>query len=449
MIKNQLTLPDITPTLSHMWRAIVSSAPKMIMWMGICWLWMGYPYAAAETFDKAKVWRYTQTHHPLYRRFKKQLHVTKATRKGQQSFPTNPTLSFEGGVQSPSSPTGNSAGAWMPDIEAGFSWGIPIGGRWQKSKQLAKQRYLAAKLVFSLQTLRLYQRVQQSLYDYQRNKKTVEIQNKIAGFHQKMNALIQKREQNGVGNKLNTQMVQIEALRTRQESWQARMQLVTARRKLQQAMGWGQGTLPTFTVGLAPKMGTLPTLQTLLAGIPQHPRMRLAHQQQKIVEAQLKLAKSRGIPDLTLTATYAQSMGAHIIRGGVSMPIPVLWRNQPAVQKYSAALLRQKAHTAYVRLTIRNQLRNAYRRYTLAQRALQHVKTALLPKLQKRSAMFAQGFKEGQLTLIQWLLAQQSLTRGQLSYLQAVKQATNAYFALLWARGGTPSLRAHKAHIKE
>ncbi|MCB9637438.1 MAG: TolC family protein [Myxococcales bacterium] len=394
------------------------------------------------SLSKESLWKHAFTHNPTLRQLRAQVAVAKAYRKGLNAFPTNPSLSVQGGVQSLGYGSTPSAtlGPWQPDVETSLDWALPVGGRWGRSQKSAKVALDVAKARLAQAETMLQRDLFQAAYLAQQIQREVEIYQALAKFHQQIAKLALQRKEVGSGTRLEQQMTLLESLQAQQQVLQADARRLQTLQQLRQHLGWNSPLFPTLQVPLSPQLTALPPLGDLEKQLHKHPSLRLARLQQTYTQSLLKWAQSQATPDLTVSAVYAYSMGAHIFRGGLSIPLPIFWRNQANVEQLRATILQRRVETERIRLQLLARLHTAYRRYQLAQQVVKAFQGQILPQLQQQLDLIAKGYRSGQIDLLRLLTARQSFMKGQLGYLQALQQATQAHFELAWLRSSSAPL---------
>lgn len=387
-----------------------------------------------------QAWAFAYKHNPTLRRLRAQSMVAQARQQGLAAFPTNPVLTLEGGAQSQTllqGSTPNNA-PWQPDIETALRWDMPIGGRWGRSQQAAKIEVDITRLRLQQAKLAIHRDLLLALYTTRQTACEVEIFRSLADFHQRIATLTLQRKNLGDGTQLEQQMALLEALQAQQQVLQADSRRLQAIQQLRLLLGWHTPIFPSITLSLAPDLPPLQAITTLEQKIPHHPSLQLADAHLRHTQAELALAQSLAIPDLTLTVLYANSMGAHILRGGIEIALPFLWRNQPAVASLRAKVLQRRVEVQQTRLRLLARLHTAHQRYTLARRVVRAFQRQIIPQLKQQLTSIEQGYRIGQIDLIRLLTARQSLEKGQLGYLQALEQATQTRIELRWLGADLP-----------
>jgi cobalt-zinc-cadmium efflux system outer membrane protein len=227
-------------------------------------------------------------------------------------------------------------------------------------------------------------------------------------------------------------------LASRPDALQARIQLSSLRMVRQDAQArydaaWLQLTTIVGLPNLAPRgvEGRLDepapeftfeaNLEQLFAASPQ---LRAA--EMEVAHARREIARERAqpIPNVTLQSVVErdrvfQSTNASTL---VAVPVPVFNRNQGNIQRAYADLREAEAEVARVRLVLRDQLAESFRRYSTARYRVDEYRQQILPNAQENLELVQSGVREGQFNLFQLLTARQTHAHANLGYVEALTE---------------------------
>lgn len=207
----------------------------------------------------------------------------------------------------------------------------------------------------------------------------------------------------------------------RLELSQALSDAVLARRRL--AAFWGstqldERSLVTPDINLA----AIPALSALQARLDISPQMQRARMQIAREEAQVRLARADGIPDLTLTVgnkKESQSNTSQTIVG-LSIPLPLFNRNQgnllAALRRVDKA--KTDAEVEYLKAT--QALAETHQRTLVLQEQLESMRKEILPAAQRAFDAAVTGFELGKFGFIDVLDAQRTLFQSRAQYLSTL-----------------------------
>ena len=138
----------------------------------------------------------------------------------------------------------------------------------------------------------------------------------------------------------------------------------------------------------------------------------------------LQRAEVEPIPDITIHTGYQGNSTNPHNQGRItfSMPLPLWNRNQG--NRYAAvnAIQRSTADAQSVRVQLAELLADAWRRYVAASEQVKVIVDELVPATTEGIELTRKGYEAGQLNLLSFLTAQQSLSRAYLSYIDTQEQ---------------------------
>ena len=225
---------------------------------------------------------------------------------------------------------------------------------------------------------------------------------------------------------------------TRADILQARVQLETVRLTLDDAeyrhvAAWEQlatmiGTSPIQPFPLAGELASdIPQLdlescwQDLLARSPQ---LRSAESELDHGRAVYRLSCAQAIPNVTLQSVidYDKATQATTASTLVAFPFPIYNRNQGNIDKAFADIQTDQAEINRVRLVLRDQLAESFRRYKTSLRQTERLKQGILPNTEENLKLATQLHTAGETAFAPVLLAQQAYFESQIAYVEALTE---------------------------
>ena len=222
---------------------------------------------------------------------------------------------------------------------------------------------------------------------------------------------------------------------TRSDVLQAKVQLETVRLNLEDAefrhaAAWEQ--LATI-IGISP-MQPVPLVGDLAGVIPhldletcwqellsRSPQLRSTESELDHGWAVYRLARAQAIPNVTLQSVveYDKATQATTASTLVALPLPLYNRNQGNIDKAAADIRTDQAEVARVRLVLRDQLADSFRRYKTSLRQTERLKQAILPNTEENLKLATQLYVAGETAFAPVLIAQQSYFESQMAYVEA------------------------------
>lgn len=231
----------------------------------------------------------------------------------------------------------------------------------------------------------------------------------------------------GKSSPVDATRARVDQAQAQLELAEAQAELVTARHAL--AGQWGD-TAPGFA-GVAGDVDTIPeraALPELLGRLEQAPALRAAGLELERRRALAELERSRAVPDLTLSvgAKHDREQGHTQAIVGLSIPLPLLDRNQGALQEAGQRTRKAEAELQAAGLRLQAELQAASTRLSTARTALQLLRSSVLPAARQAHDAARQGFEAGKFGLLDIVDAQRSLLQARARYLNTLAGAHQA-----------------------
>ncbi|WP_374488604.1 TolC family protein [Zoogloea sp.] len=205
------------------------------------------------------------------------------------------------------------------------------------------------------------------------------------------------------------------------------LELAQAERALRQArqqlsLLWGD-PLARFST-LEPLPAPVPTpldearLQARLAASP---LLQRAQAELERRNAQLRLEQARRVPDPTLNVGIkrAEDMGRDLLLVGVSLPLPVLDRNQGQVQEAHSRRAQAQDALRAQQLGLESEVWQTRDKLNLALAALARLEAEMLPAASEAYAKARRGFELGKFSFLEVLDAQRTLFQTRQHWLRS------------------------------
>ena len=189
-------------------------------------------------------------------------------------------------------------------------------------------------------------------------------------------------------------------------------------------------------------------------GLASRPDLGAARQEEARTQAEIRLAHAERTPDLTALIRYSDvqsqfpqfgltASGApsairdrdHILTGGLSITLPILYRNQGQIDVARARQAAASLRREYIERSIRAEITGAYGRYLAARRAVQTFEDSVLRPSTDSVRVLRASYAAGEIRLFDLIAEQRRLIDTQKAYTDALKQEALARVALERAIG--------------
>ncbi|MFQ5666193.1 MAG: TolC family protein [Candidatus Binatia bacterium] len=143
------------------------------------------------------------------------------------------------------------------------------------------------------------------------------------------------------------------------------------------------------------------------------------------VQAETALTKRLIVPNPVLRGTYdeeTESAGSRdrIIGGAVSIPLPIFDRKQAELTALAAERARANYQRDATALTVKTEVRDAYRSYEAAREGVQVFEAEAVQRIAENFRFIETAYREGKIDLLQLVVVQNDLVTAQFSYLDSL-----------------------------
>ncbi|MFG1420712.1 TolC family protein [Roseixanthobacter liquoris] len=233
--------------------------------------------------------------------------------------------------------------------------------------------------------------------------------------------LLQNRVEAGASSPAEISRSKVAANLAQVELERAKAALVTARRELALLMGASEAKFGPATGNLA-RVDLPPALDRILKSAQENPQLTRFTALKAQRRAEMEGARARAVPDVTLGVGYRHynETADSGMMFTLSVPLPVLDRNEGGIVEAGESLRRAEAEEAVARSALISQVGRAYDSLKASYDEVAILRGGGL--LDARSAFegIQSGYSEGRYTLLELLDAQSALTETALRELDAL-----------------------------
>jgi cobalt-zinc-cadmium efflux system outer membrane protein len=369
--------------------------------------------------------------------------------RAAQAFP-NPLLAASGGHSftfDPSSCVGCSATAVNANIsDQGLLMDLLVGKRRLKI-DVAQQALAAAELSRADAQRTLVGLVKQQYTQAVLARLLLEVAQETAKSQSATFNLVDTRLRSGDASEADAARAETAKLEADQAVDVATQQVETARAQLAFLLAV-RDALPTFEVDdRLPPAHTPSSVesnsQDSLAALAREHRADLAaaDAQVRSAEAGVALARRQRVPDVAVIGAYQQEgHGNNAIQPptaslGVSLPLPILYRNQGEIAKAEATLSAQRVQHDKLDAQVVNDVRTAWAALTSAQARVARMEGPLLKRARQARDLVDYQYQKGAVSLFERLEAERTFVSVSTEYDQAEADFWTALYQLEQAVG--------------
>jgi cobalt-zinc-cadmium efflux system outer membrane protein len=193
-------------------------------------------------------------------------------------------------------------------------------------------------------------------------------------------------------------------------------------------------------VELTDSIDTLETIpqQELDAVLARRADVAAAQDELAAAEADLRLQKALGVPDLDLLGGYKRNSGANTLYSALQIPLPVRNRNQGEVQRAQANIQIAQAQLEQVKLTVQADVNVATEAYTREQEIVQKTLPDMRNHAKQNLAVMNDAYKTGGVDLLRYIDAERTEIDVEVNTLRMLSEFHQTAVRLQLAYGEQP-----------
>jgi cobalt-zinc-cadmium efflux system outer membrane protein len=256
---------------------------------------------------------------------------------------------------------------------------------------------------------------------------------------------VRKRVQVGRTTAADLARAEVELSRMRLEREDLEHELKTSLRRL--AAQWGD-TQPVFT-RVSGNMAELPTpnsFSSLLARIDENPSLARYLSEQRLREAELRLAQQGAKPNWRITAgiRQLQQTDDQAFMAGITIPLATRNRNQGRIAAARAALAMTDASRTATRVAIETQLFALYQELQHSLHRAATLRDEILPRVEKALDETERAYEMGRYSYFELRVAQADALRARTAVIVAIIDAHRNTIEIERLTGATLSSPARR-----
>ena len=203
--------------------------------------------------------------------------------------------------------------------------------------------------------------------------------------------------------------------------------------ELQRLLGLAPGSNVVASGSL--RLQHRPELATLLAAVATRPELRALEADIRDAEADVRLGRAAGRPDIGVGARLKREEGHRAVLGELTITLPVFSQGQELRATGSARASRLRLQLAAARATIESEVRSLYAAYAAREGALNAFEQEAMPGVDENEALARRSFEVGQINLPELLLIRREIVDTRLEYLSRLLEAAEGAIELDAAAG--------------
>ena len=353
---------------------------------------------------------------PALRAAEARLGASRGERR-QAGLRPNPELSVEGENFAGS---GLYRGVRSLETTVGVGQRIELGGKWTARVAVADAGIAVSESEYQAARLDVIRDVTKAYAEAVAARRTIDVEAERMRLADEVLRVVRARVEGGKEPLVQVRRAEITRSRAVLAIERARREAEIARRALATLLGVERVDIVPDnawfeSIGRAPA-GPQPVGTGAVASNPD-----LARWEAQIARSRagLEVEKAGAVPDVTIGAAarrFQQTRDSAVVVT-LSVPIPVLNRNQGAIQRAGSELVRTEVEARQARLTLEASLADAEERLITAWREADTLRRTVLPNARQAFGFAREGYQAGKFTFLDVLEAERTLfdTRAQLN----------------------------------
>jgi len=351
---------------------------------------------------------------------------------GAKSYPFNPQFLAL---------AGSRTGVVDRSVDLAFEVGqqVQIAGQRPRSKRAAEAGVTAQQARWERRARLLAAQVHVAFINAVAARELLDITKADVELTERLQDFAKRRLQRGAATQLEVNLSTIEFGRSQGRSMLAQGTQRAARTELARAMAVDPVAPPVPRGDLDLPSGPLPPLDELAASAAENRADLEAFREiERRSEAQVRLARSQGAPNLILRGFWAREGPEKIIGGGGTISVPIFQHNQGPIAQTKAAVSRTRAQRESAELTVAQETAATYARYQAASATAKRLQESVLGSLQQNLDLLQKAFEAGKTTWPEVLIIRRSFIDARRELVSAQAEARRAWIQLQLAAGQMP-----------
>ena len=346
----------------------------------------------------------------------------------------NPTFNGtagRGSIRDPS--TGVSITERTFTVEQPLEW---LGKRTAR-KQVAEAGVAGAQAAVEETRLDVIAETKTAFYSMLLAQRRTELATDNVTMMDKLIELVKVRVASGDATRFELMKTEVEGLKVRQELTRARSRIIIARAELG-ALTAGTLGADFLVEGEFLAFEEPPSVQTIIGRArEQHPTIRRLQRQVEQAGYQVVHEEESRIPNVTISGQYHREAGDESVTAGLSVPVPVWYRQQGEITAALGAKRRAEAELIRIQAGLAKALTQEMQEVRVAKEQIGVFEEGFLKQAQRTVQIARASFEQGYTALLDLLDAQRVYRQTQYDYAQARFDLATALVRLERSAGGS------------
>lgn len=268
------------------------------------------------------------------------------------------------------------------------------------------------------------------------------------GLNQQMVQVMNVRLASGDASRLDSHLLQAENNRVEAQRLQAEGQFTDVMFEIRRLAGIPPSEPLSLNPRPAQALATRSDSELVELALRSRPDLQAARLREALADAGIALARSQAVPDLTGSVRYAREPNVSrlqprafekesVLGFGISIPLPLFNREQGHIREAASRVTQTRAGREALEQNIRVEVAAAARRYQLATRSLELIRTGVVGETEEGFSITQLAYRLGNARLADVIIQQRSLVEAEIAAVSAQAEVDASRAALDTAVGKT------------
>jgi cobalt-zinc-cadmium efflux system outer membrane protein len=307
---------------------------------------------------------------------------------------------------------------------------IELGGKRQQREREARLAGKVAALDYESKTLEVLAEVAREFIAVLAAQRRLTWTDEAVRLTEQFAPAAQKRVEAGAASQVELLRFNLQIASAKNEREQARRDLTAARKRL--AALWGGEPHFDSAVGDLEKLPAIPSLEKIRGRIADTPALKRWDAEIQRRNAEIASAQANAKPDVTVGVgvRHLGETNDTAAAFSISIPLPLVNRNQGAVQQARASADKAAAERLATEARSKAQLATAFDELVASQEQIKLLKESILPQAREAFDKVNDGYRAGRFTYLEIVDAQNTLITANLNYIEALAAFHRAVAAI-------------------
>ena len=322
-----------------------------------------------------------------------------------------------------------------------FAQPIEIGGKRMNRIRVAEAEMELAEAEIAESERQLITQLRAAYLRAAETSARLNLLERTRGLNQQMVQVMNVRLASGDASPLESHLLQAENNRVEAQRLQAEGQFTDEMFEIRRLAGISPSEPLLLNPRAAQALPTRSDAELIELALRSRPDLQAARLREALADAGIALARSQAVPDLTGSVRYAREPNVSqfqprafekesVLGFGISIPLPFFNREQGHIREAASKVTQTRAEREALEHNIRVEVAAAARRYQLAVRSLELIRTGVVGETEQGFSITQLAYRLGNARLVDVILQQRLLVEAEITAVSAQSEVDAARAAL-------------------